>query len=46
MELGIGMVHQHFMLVPDMTVAENMALGPVQAARPEQARTSSSSSPS
>jgi simple sugar transport system ATP-binding protein len=28
LELGIGMVHQHFMLVPDMTVAENMALGP------------------
>jgi general nucleoside transport system ATP-binding protein len=26
-ELGIGMVHQHFMLVPDMTVAENVALG-------------------
>jgi len=26
--LGIGMVHQHFMLVPDMTVAENIALGP------------------
>jgi ABC-type uncharacterized transport system ATPase subunit len=24
--LGIGMVHQHFMLVPDMTVAENVAL--------------------
>jgi ribose transport system ATP-binding protein len=26
MQLGIGMVHQHFMLVPDMTVAENVAL--------------------
>lgn len=25
--LGIGMVHQHFTLVPDMTVAENVALG-------------------
>jgi simple sugar transport system ATP-binding protein len=25
--LGIGMVHQHFMLVPGMTVAENIALG-------------------
>ena len=25
--LGIGMVHQHFMLVPGMTVAENVALG-------------------
>lgn len=27
LELGIGMVQQHFMLVPDMTVAENVALG-------------------
>ena len=25
-ELGIGMVHQHFMLVPVMTVAENIVL--------------------
>ncbi len=25
-ELGIGMVHQHFMLVPDMTVAENVGM--------------------
>jgi general nucleoside transport system ATP-binding protein len=25
-DLGIGMVHQHFKLVPDMTVAENVAL--------------------
>ena len=24
---GIGMVHQHFMLVPSMTVAENIILG-------------------
>jgi simple sugar transport system ATP-binding protein len=24
---GIGMVHQHFMLVPSLTVAENIALG-------------------
>ncbi|MGD9695140.1 MAG: ABC transporter ATP-binding protein [Thermoleophilia bacterium] len=24
---GVGMVHQHFMLVPDFTVAENIALG-------------------
>ena len=24
---GVGMVHQHFMLVPTLTVAENMALG-------------------
>ncbi|MCX5795338.1 MAG: ABC transporter ATP-binding protein [Elusimicrobia bacterium] len=27
MRLGIGMVHQHFMLVPKHTVAENIALG-------------------
>ena len=27
MDLGIGMVHQHFMLVPVMTVAENLVLG-------------------
>jgi ABC-type uncharacterized transport system ATPase subunit len=27
LELGIGMVHQHFKLVPDMTVAENVAIG-------------------
>ena len=26
-EAGIGMVHQHFTLVPAMTVAENMSLG-------------------
>jgi len=26
-ELGIGMVHQHFMLVPPFTVAENIVLG-------------------
>ena len=26
-ELGIGMIHQHFMLVPSLTVAENVALG-------------------
>jgi general nucleoside transport system ATP-binding protein len=26
-ELGIGMVHQHFMLVPPLTVAENVVLG-------------------
>jgi simple sugar transport system ATP-binding protein len=31
--LGIGMVHQHFMLVPTMTVAENVALG-MSARRP------------
>lgn len=27
LELGIGMVHQHFMLVPSLTVAENLTLG-------------------
>ena len=27
MRLGIGMVHQHFMLVPPLTVAENVCLG-------------------
>lgn len=26
-ELGIGMVHQHFMLIPPLTVAENIILG-------------------
>ena len=30
---GIGMVHQHFMLVPNMTVAENVALGMKSAHR-------------
>ncbi|MBA2362310.1 MAG: ABC transporter ATP-binding protein [Chloroflexia bacterium] len=25
--LGIGMVHQHFMLIPSLTVAENISLG-------------------
>jgi general nucleoside transport system ATP-binding protein len=37
MTLGIGMVHQHFMLVPDMTVAENVALG-LKSTRPPLAR--------
>ena len=32
--LGIGMIHQHFMLVQTLTVAENVALGlPPRAAR-------------
>ncbi|MEA3326988.1 MAG: ATP-binding cassette domain-containing protein, partial [Chloroflexota bacterium] len=26
-KLGIGMIHQHFMLVPTLTVTENVALG-------------------
>ncbi len=30
---GIGMVHQHFQLVPDMTVAENVALGTTRGPR-------------
>ena len=37
LELGIGMVHQHFMLVPDMTVAENIALG-LRSERPPLSR--------
>src|SRR4030067_377100 len=27
LDLGIGMVHQHFMLIPVFTVAENVILG-------------------
>lgn len=27
MHLGIGMVHQHFMLIPTLTVAQNVSLG-------------------
>ena len=34
---GIGMVHQHFTLVPAMTVAENLALGGAGAYSPRQA---------
>ena len=30
---GIGMIHQHFMLVPTLTVAENVALGLQSIAR-------------
>ncbi len=31
---GIGMIHQHFMLVPPLTVAENVALGTRSTRRP------------
>lgn len=33
-ELGIGMVHQQFSLVPDMTVSENLILGPSSWPKP------------
>ena len=32
--LGIGMIHQHFMLVPSLTVAENVALGLPSSRKP------------
>ncbi len=32
--LGIGMVHQHFMLIPPLTVAENVILGLPQPREP------------
>ena len=37
---GVGMVHQHFMLVPTLTVAENVVLGrePVSAGKFDRAR--------
>ena len=34
---GIGMIHQHFMLVPTLTVAQNVALG-LQSTREPAAR--------
>ncbi len=33
-DLGIGMVHQHFMLIPSLTVAENISLGMEQKRGP------------
>lgn len=33
-KLGIGMVHQHFMLIPALTVLENMVLGMPQKVEP------------
>ena len=33
-EHGIGMIHQHFMLVPPLTVTENVALGLQSSRRP------------
>ncbi|MGI9648994.1 MAG: ABC transporter ATP-binding protein [Acidimicrobiia bacterium] len=35
-DYGIGMIHQHFMLVPTLTVAENVALGLESATRLSQ----------
>ena len=35
---GIGMVHQHFMLVPSLTVAENITLAPVMLKKKTQAQ--------
>jgi len=34
-EAGIGMIHQHFMLVPTLTVTENVALGLHDGVRPD-----------
>ena len=45
-DLGVGMVHQHFMLIPVMTVAENIVLGdgaaPRAVHRPRRGRASAS----
>ncbi len=34
-DAGIGMIHQHFMLVPTLTVTENVALGLSHGLRPD-----------
>ncbi len=34
-EAGIGMIHQHFMLVPTLTVTENVALGLSSGVKPD-----------
>jgi simple sugar transport system ATP-binding protein len=34
-KMGIGMIHQHFMLVPTLTVAENVALGLKSSREPQ-----------
>ena len=41
-DAGVGMVHQHFMLVPTLTVAENLVLGrePCRGVRLDRARAS------
>ncbi len=36
-DAGIGMIHQHFMLVPTLTVTENVALGLSHGVRPDLA---------
>ena len=39
-EAGVGMVHQHFMLIPTLTVAENLVLGhePMKGVQLDKAR--------
>src|ERR671915_345040 len=39
-DAGVGMVHQHFMLIPTLTVAENLVLGqePTRAGQLDRAR--------
>jgi general nucleoside transport system ATP-binding protein len=35
LELGIGMIHQHFMLIPKFSVVENIALGNWEGSNPK-----------